>query len=91
MPAGTSQPCSACARHRKHHQQWLAQQTLENKKAEQQKRRDEAATRQTAIDNCDLCDDDGYRPNHTVCDHIDRTFTARRGRDEINKAMGWTK
>lgn len=34
---------------------------------------------QTAIDNCDLCDPDGYRNGGIVCDHIDRTATAARG------------
>ncbi|MEE3066607.1 MAG: hypothetical protein VYA67_22140 [Actinomycetota bacterium] len=32
-----------------------------------------------AIDACGLCDDEGYRANGTVCDHIDRTDTARAG------------
>lgn len=35
--------------------------------------------RQLAITACPLCDDDGYRPNRTVCDHQDRAATAARG------------
>lgn len=32
-----------------------------------------------AVDACTLCDSDGYRPNLAICDHVDRTETARRG------------
>lgn len=31
------------------------------------------------IERCQLCDDDGYRPNRTVCDHQDHTAAAKRG------------
>jgi hypothetical protein len=34
---------------------------------------------QREIDNCQLCDDVGYRPSGAVCDHVDRTATAARG------------
>jgi hypothetical protein len=33
---------------------------------------------QRAIDNCQLCDDDGYR-GPQVCDHVDHSATAARG------------
>jgi hypothetical protein len=66
-------------------------QSLEAKRIEQQNRREETAARFAEIANCSLCDDEGYRENGTICDHVDRTLTVRRGREEINKAMGWTR
>ena len=42
-----------------------------------------------AIANCDLCDDDGRKPNGMVCDHIDRRFTAAHGSKQIREQMGW--
>jgi len=41
------------------------------------------------IANCDLCDDDGRKPNGMVCDHIDRRFTAAHGSKQVHKQMGW--
>jgi len=40
-----------------------------------------------AIANCQLCDTDGYRPNHTVCDHVDRTAIAARGAAACRAAL----
>lgn len=44
---------------------------------------------QAAIDDCTLCDPDGYRGTQ-VCDHIDHTAAAKRGsaacRAELAKA-----
>jgi hypothetical protein len=49
------------------------------------------AARQRAMQilNCGLCDDDGYHGS-TVCDHVDRTETAKQGMDKVRAAMGWT-
>jgi hypothetical protein len=33
----------------------------------------------SAITNCDICNEDGYRSNRTICDHIDHTETYRNG------------
>jgi hypothetical protein len=44
-----------------------------------------------AIANCDLCDDDGRKPNGMVCDHIDRRFTAAHGTKQVYEQMGWNK
>lgn len=51
--------------------------------------RQAAADRALAIANCPLgChDNDGYRPNGTVCDHIDRTDTAAKGRAMVQAAL----
>jgi hypothetical protein len=38
---------------------------------------------------CSQCDENGYRPNGMVCDHIDRQLTAARGVANIRAAMGW--
>lgn len=34
-------------------------------------------------------DRDGYRPNGTVCDHIDRTATIKTGIATVRATMGW--
>ncbi|OBK04044.1 hypothetical protein A5637_13260 [Mycolicibacterium fortuitum] len=41
---------------------------------------------QAAIDNCTLCDSDGYRGTQ-VCDHIDRTVTNARGSAACRAAL----
>lgn len=41
-----------------------------------------------AIDDCDLCDDNGYRGG-TVCDHYDHGAAAKRGMAMIRESMGW--
>ncbi|SRX93580.1 hypothetical protein MSP7336_01819 [Mycobacterium shimoidei] len=38
-------------------------------------------------DRCQLCDDDGYRPNGTVCDHVDYSDIARRGMAKVRAAL----
>jgi len=43
----------------------------------------------SAIPNCDLCDDDGRKPNGMVCDHIDRRFTNALGSKNLRETMGW--
>lgn len=41
------------------------------------------------INNCQLCDEDGYTPGHVVCDHRDHRPAARRGMAALRAAMGW--
>jgi len=43
------------------------------------------------IADCDLCDDEGRKPNGMVCDHIDRRFTAAHGSKNVRETMGWKK
>lgn len=40
-----------------------------------------------AIASCRLCDGDGYRPNGTVCDHVDRAATSRAGIARVRAAL----
>jgi hypothetical protein len=47
-------------------------------------------TRQ-AINDCQLCDTDGYTPTGRICDHQDHTTPAKRGIAAIRAQMGWTK
>ena len=42
------------------------------------------------INNCQLCDEDGYTPGHVVCDHRDHRPAARRGMAALRAAMGWS-
>lgn len=44
-----------------------------------------------AIASCRLCDNEGYRPNGTVCDHQDRTVTATRGMAKVRAALAQEK
>lgn len=48
--------------------------------------RAEAHRNKIRIANCNLCDTDGYR-GATVCDHIDRTETAKRGMALVRAAL----
>jgi len=89
-PDGTDGDCGGCGAARRNHERWLAKQTIETKHAAQTEARAHLAARLAATQNCQLCDDNGYRQNGMTCDHIDRTETARRGRAAINKAMHWT-
>lgn len=47
------------------------------------------ALKAAAIDNCDLCDGDGYRGS-LVCDHVDYRPIAERGIAAVRAAMGWS-
>lgn len=49
---------------------------------------DSAHLAKSAIANCGLCDDDGYRGNR-VCHHIDHAAAARRGMALVRRVMGW--
>ena len=89
-PDGTDGDCGGCGAARRNHDRWLAKQTVQTKRTAQAAARAELAARLAATQNCQLCDDNGYRQNGMTCDHIDRTETARRGRAAINKAMHWT-
>lgn len=40
-----------------------------------------------AIDNCTLCDPEGYRPNGVVCDHTDRSAIAASGSARVRAAL----
>jgi hypothetical protein len=83
MPNGTDEDCGACmgARHRR--TEWLTQKSAETSETARNQaianRDNQRGLRLAAIQHCPLCDDDGYRPNRTVCDHIDRTQTHRNG------------
>jgi hypothetical protein len=40
-----------------------------------------------AIAACTICDREGYRPNGTICDHVDRSAITRRGIDACRAAL----
>jgi hypothetical protein len=40
-----------------------------------------------AVTRCTLCDTDGYRPNGTVCDHVDHAPAAARGMEKVRAAL----
>lgn len=82
-------PCGACADARHANQAWK----LDQRKAEQERARTEAAervnasaSRALAIAECELCDDDGYRGT-TVCDHQEHADTNARGIAMVRAAM----
>lgn len=41
-----------------------------------------------AIQDCTLCNDDGYRGS-MICDHIDHAEAAKRGMALVRATMGW--
>jgi hypothetical protein len=87
MPHGTAEPCHACRRQRLLRDNWMANQDLNIKRVVQAEARANALARQAAIDDCELCDDDGYRPNMTVCDHMDHTITNANGAAAAREAL----
>lgn len=48
---------------------------------------DNSHLEQAARDRCQLCDDEGYRPNRCVCDHVDRADISRRGMEKVRAAL----
>lgn len=50
-------------------------------------RRADEVLREAVRSACILCDAKGYRPNGLVCDHIDRTETARRGSQQVRDVL----
>jgi hypothetical protein len=97
MPDGTPDNCGRCKSYRLIHERWLQRQTLAVKEAEQEAARAAIAEREAelaqaaeardqAIADCTLCNDDGYQ-GAVVCDHIDRTQTAQRGRALVRAVM----
>lgn len=93
MPSGTLESCGACKQTRKDHERWLEAQSdtrlaaIEAQAAAlRDQRRQDAQTRIDAIARCALCDPDGYR-NGKVCDHVDRSHTARDGMAAVRAAL----
>lgn len=39
------------------------------------------------IARCQLCDTDGYRPNRTVCDHVNREHVGQAQKAHIRKML----
>lgn len=49
--------------------------------------RAESHTTDPTVDACNLCDENGYRPNFTVCDHIDHAPAYRAGMALVRAAL----
>lgn len=93
MPDGTTDNCGACADARRAHTAWMANASLDEKRAEQERAQAEAADRASAatvkaraIAACKLCDPDGYRGT-TVCDHQEHADTNAIGMAKVRAAM----
>ncbi|HJT95555.1 MAG TPA: hypothetical protein VJ777_27050 [Mycobacterium sp.] len=86
-PGGTDAPCRACRDCREHHESWLASRAADARSA---RSRAEVVAKCAAIARCHLCDEDGYRRG-LVCDHVDRTETARRGTQLVRDAMSTSR
>jgi hypothetical protein len=85
--------CGACADARRAREAWEAEQQVANARTARERSAAEYAERQraaeltaSAIFDCPLCDDDGYR-NGVVCDHVDRTQTASAGAAAVRAAL----
>ncbi|OBJ62510.1 hypothetical protein [Mycobacterium asiaticum] len=86
-------PCGACREARLRREAWDAEHAAAlgaakraAAEAESAHRREQAELRAQAIANCNLCDGDGYR-NGVICDHVDRTHTARAGIAAVRAAL----
>lgn len=85
--------CGPCANFRKAHARWQIRERRRHHAALSETAHAQAAARAAAIENCRLCDDDGYVHGHPtrVCDHTDRTQTNARGMAALRAEMGWTE
>lgn len=79
--------CGACANAQARADARVREGRIDAKIAERRKLADD---RQRAIDNCSLCDDNGYAGT-SLCGHDpDAQARAARGRAIVNDAMGWS-
>jgi hypothetical protein len=86
-PDGTSEPCGACADAR-HTREAHDRANSERQRAQRQSEQQAALeAKLAAIAVCELCDGDGYRGGR-VCDHVDRTETAKSGAAKARAALG---
>ncbi|TXH16441.1 MAG: hypothetical protein E6R06_31050 [Mycobacterium sp.] len=60
---------------------------LEALREQRANERAEAHTPDPTIAACTLCDENGYRPNFTVCDHIDHAPAYRAGMALVREAL----
>lgn len=90
-PNGTTEPCGPCGEARR-----AAKARTESARravvdAESERRRQAAADRGAAIDNCDLCDEHGYA-GQVVCAHDpDEADRARRGMAKVRESWAESK
>lgn len=87
-PGGTTDPCRACADHRKHRQRWDAEQPRLKAAADSERAHRAAEDRRRAVDECGLCDSAGY-VGAVVCSHDpDEADRAKRGMAQVREALG---
>lgn len=90
-------PCRDCAQARTAAEAFEASQRRTTVEAEVAERRERAELARMAIDACNLCDHNGYRPNPdtgrpgSVCDHTDRRETNRNGIAKARAALNATQ
>ncbi|WP_370944045.1 hypothetical protein AB5J62_33730 [Amycolatopsis sp. cg5] len=78
--------CGACARARRQHEQAAYEQRVDARRAELAATR---ADKRRAIENCSMCDENGYRGT-SLCHHDPHAEArASRGRALVNELMGW--
>ncbi|UYP17747.1 hypothetical protein OED52_13805 [Rhodococcus sp. Z13] len=68
-PDGSEAPCGPCGDARRRRKAWDAEQERLAIEARKEARRIAAQERRRAIDECDLCDEDGY-VGKNVCGHV---------------------
>lgn len=85
-PGGTTDPCRACQRYREQYSQWAADDAALAAAEQRAQHRGERDAKRQAIAACRLCDQDGYN-GLSVCDHVDRSATARAGLARARAAL----
>ena len=91
MPNGTPRPCTPCGEAKRRRNAWITEQSAIAAEVARGERRDQAETRQRAVDNCALCDPDGYLPSRAICDHVDRSRTTSAGLAQVRAALAKDK
>lgn len=85
-PGGTDRPCGACADAR-HTREAYDRATSERQRAQRESKQQAAyEAKLAAIVVCEICDDDGYDGTR-VCDHVDRSATAKAGLARARAAL----
>lgn len=87
-PRGTEDPCRPCGAARAAHAEFMADALRNAQVAQSSEARERAELRAEAIDECNICDHEGY-DGTVICDHDpDTAERARRGMEQVRALLG---
>ncbi|CPR79423.1 hypothetical protein [Mycobacteroides abscessus] len=86
-PGGTNDPCRACGDARERRLEFDRANSERQRAQREAEQQAALEAKLAAIALCDICNDEGYNGGR-VCDHVDRTQTARDGIAKVRAALG---